>query len=458
MPDLATLVLQAAVLEPERAVPAWVVATELEPIDDWPSELARPLPLVYLNVKDSPEVVHRDLLRGIYRAAWSANMVRLRHAIDVISEFDYQGIDYRLIKGTAVCALTDNWSARRMGDIDVVVPGEQAREVKAILETCGFHHQVAGASIQGLWKSPAGGIIDLHVASSRQYGGLLTDEPQVRMVLDVPLRVPSPELSVCIAAHHAQLGSATSDYIQGLLDIYRLLPLCDVAELTRALRHTHQGNFFVQVVEHLRTLGADPDPYLRGVDLEALTPSLDPDAKPPLALSQASLASMAARLSSPVTLANRVRLLRRSPTYLAWLSAGYIRPWEERVVRRTGGFLPPPPEALTVGTPLEVTPRSTLTQTAVITAIRIPGIEDRIRIRLPHASRARIRFSPLDKSSLASRMVFVNGTMHGYFPPFDASSVAIEVTPIDGSVEMSLRLHKRASQDDFAITVEIVKQ
>ena len=457
MPDLATLVLQAAVLELEHAVTAWVVATELEPIDDWPSELARPLPLVYLNVRYSPEVAHRDLLRGIYRAAWSANMVRLRRAIDVISEFDSQGIHYRLIKGTAVCALTHNWSARRMGDIDVVVPSARASEVRMILESCEFEHQVVGASIQGLWKSSAGGIIDLHVASSRQYGGLLTEEPQVRTVLGVPLRVPSPELSVCIAAHHAQMGYAASDYIQGLLDIHRLLPLCDAAELTRSLRHTHQGKFFVQVVEHLRNLGADPDRYLRGVDLETLTPSLDPDAKPPLASSQASLASLAARLSSPVTLANRVRFLRRSPTYLAWLSAGHIRPWEERVVRRAGGFLPPPPEPLTVGMTLEVTPRSTLTKTAFMVAIRIPGIEDRIRIRLPHTSRARIRFAPLDELSMASRMVFVNGTMQGYFPPFDASSVTIDVTPIEESAEISLRLHKNASQDDFAITVEMVK-
>lgn len=434
-----------------------MVATKLEPIDDWTSELARPLPLVYLNVKDSQEVAHRDLLRGIYRAAWSANMVRLRHAIDVIGEFDSQGIDYRLIKGTAVCALTDNWSARRMGDIDVVVLSEHAREVKAILETCGFEHQVAGSSSQGLWKSSAGGIVDLHVAHARAYGGLLTDQPHVRMVLDVPLRVPSPELSVCIAAHHAQLGFAASDYIQGLLDIYRLLPICEAAKLTVALRHTHQGNFFVQVVEHLRTLGADPDRYLQGIDLEALTPSLDPDAKPPLASSQASWASMAARLSSPLSLANRVPYLRTSPTYLAWLSAGHIRPGEERVVRLSGGFLPLPPEALTVGTTLEVTPRPTLTQTSKITSVRIPGIEDRVRIRLPPTARARIRLSRLDELSMASRMVFINGTMHGYFPPFDASSVAIDVAPIDGSVEISLRLHKNASQDDFAITVEMVK-
>lgn len=457
MPDLATLVLQAAVLEPECAVPAWVRASAREPIDDWPSELARPLPLVYLNVKDSPEAANRELLRGVYRAAWSANMVRLRHAMNVITELDSLGIDYRLIKGTAVCALTDNWSARRMGDIDVVVPGAHGRAVKEVLESLGFEQQVAGASSQGLWRSSSGGIIDLHVASSRAYGGILSEDPQIRPVLDVPLRVTSPELSVCIAAHHAQLGYAASDYIQGLLDIHRLLPLCEATQLTRALVHTQQGEFFVRVTEHLRSLGANPDRYLDGVDLEALTPSTGPDAKPPLASSQTSPHVIAARLTSPLALAKRVPLLRRSPTYWAWLSAGHLRPWEERIISRKGGFLPSPHEPLTVDTTLEVTPRSTFTQTPLVTAIRIPGIEDRIRIRLPHCSRARIRLSALDESTVVSRMVFVNGIMHGYFPPFDASSVAIDVTPLDGSLEMSLRLYKDVGHDDFAITLEMIK-
>jgi len=54
-------------------------------------------------------------------------------------------------------------------------------------------------------------------------------------------------------------------------------------------------------------------------------------------------------------------------------------------------------------------------------------------------------------------MVFVNGVMHGYFPPFDAPSVAIDVTPRNGSVEISLRMNHETPQEDFTISLELIK-
>ena len=458
MPDLTTLVLQSALLDPERALPAWTQATQLEPIDDWPNELARPLPLVYLNLKNAQQAAHLALLKGVYRAAWSANMVRLRNALDVITQLDAQSIDYRLIKGAAVCSITDNWAARRMGDIDLVIPQAQSREVTEILEAHVYEHQAPGQAIDGLWKSATGGILDLHTTTTPLLAALVKDEPQTFTELGTPLKAPSPEMSVAIAAHHAQLGHAASDHIQGLLDIYRLLALCSPVDLEQTLARTHQGEAFTRIIDQLRTIGADPDRFLQGINLEALSQSPHNKPQPQSSRSRKALRAIPARISSPIALTNKVPVLRKFPTYLAWLSAGHPRPLEARIIKRTGGFLPPPPQPLPINTQLLVSPSNTIRRNRAITSIRIPGIEDRIRIRVPQCSWARIRLSPADNVPQASRMVFVNGIMHGYFPPFDAPSVAIDLTPVKSSLEVSLRLHKHASQDDFALTVEMLKQ
>lgn len=456
--DLTTLVLTAALGPQELAPPAWKRATGLESIDIWPNELARPLPRIFLRLRSDTHTPHLSLLRGIFRAAWAANMLRVRQCLPVLADLTESGIPYRLIKGTAVCSLTQEWGARRMGDVDLVVADSKQVTIREILARRGFAERVPYSFPSGLWDDGHGGIIDLHWArSSDSYLGTILAGPSRSIDLfDSRATVPSPEFSVAIAARHARDGIAASDFIQGLMDLDRLLPQCEISKLKHALTAFDVWPFTESMLEQLHSLGNQS---------AAALPPLGP---PPPAGTQPkgrlqgrinrikyAVRVARRRTQNPITLARSTPHLARAPFYFAWLAGAQFRPIEHFAARRFDGFLPTPAKFLPPHTVVSVRPTTELTQGSQLSAIRVNGIEDRWKIRVAPSRRLRIRLAADDHTKMLARMVFVNGTLHGFFPADGRNSTVLDVVDAGETLEFSLRLAPGTPQPDGPVQISI---
>jgi len=456
--ELSALVLTSALHHPTRAAPAWNDALTIAPIDLWPNELARPLPLVFVNLRGLSYVPHQQLLKGIYRAAWAANLLRLRCAIDVMRDLDSGEVNYRVIKGGAVCALTGDWGARRMGDLDLAIARDSGDYVRDVLTNGNFVQRAPNRSVDGLWESPTGGKLDVHTVNqedpSRSW--VLAEPGRHVEILSHSLHIPSPEVIAALALHHGISGVADSDHIQSQLDIARLLPHCDEDELSRLLSVAGKGDEAANLLQEL-------------VDLEI--PSIRSRSVHRIRDRQRSIGRKS-RLSQVATLVSRGKVVfrdRRIPirrvvgecpdlrfrlAYLLWISLGQVRFLELLYIRKAGGFIPASDECLPSMSPVVIEPAPILKRSLNFVSIRIPGIEDRFRLRLPANQRCRIRLDVLSRGSVPPRMIFVNGRLQGYLPPDDALGVRLDVLPLKGSVEISLRLYPGAPQPDEPVYVE----
>lgn len=456
---LRECVLRAALANGDEALAAWNQALAIAPIDVWANELARPLPLVYLNLRSRAGMQHEQLLKGIYRAAWASNMLRLRSAIDVMHDFDSAHVPYRLIKGGAVCAITADWGARRMGDLDVVFASNHQEQVARILTKRGFSQRIASRSIDGLWENQGAGRLDLHGVDMRDPSRRwVLDEPGQRIdALTYPIHVPSREVTITLATHHALTGLADSDYVQGQLDVARLMHHADVERLAQLVSPMREQDQMLEFFQELGNLGALPDaPVLitRIRSSHRRFAARDARHRTRRRL-QRMLLVLRERRRSVVQLVRDCPQLLGRPVYLAWLSAAQMRPVESWWLRRFGGFLPRPVQTFPINQTVAIEFTSKVSATPLYSSINVPGVEDRFRVRVATSKSFRMTLGVMGSEATVVRLVFVNGWLHGYLPVDGFPSARIDSTSASGSVEISLRLASDAGTSSSGVTVRL---
>lgn len=232
------LVIQACAASPSHAVSAW---TELVESHGWmtlPNSVARFLPMIHLNTRGSADVPYADRLRGVYRASWAANLTRIAVVKPLLLELRQAGVEPLVIKGAALCALTDRWGFRRMGDLDLVVPSKSAGLVARLLREQSFsritpeeaaHH----SDVEGTWEGPHEALVDIHFGDRwNRYIGVASGTSMVRHSQGLDWRIPSPEACLVIALEHGRMGAGAGDALQTTLDLHALSSLCnpEVAE------------------------------------------------------------------------------------------------------------------------------------------------------------------------------------------------------------------------------------
>ena len=456
---LRRFVMQAALGPAEQALASWNHALALAPIDDWANELARPLPLVYLNLRSHGPFAHDQLLKGIYRAAWATNMLRLRSAVDVLQELDEAAVPYRLIKGGAVCALTDDWGARRMGDLDIAFPSEHQERVAHVLMRCGFSPRIASGSIDGLWENEQSGRLDVHGVDMRDphRSWVLTDPGQRIELLTHQIHIPSREVTIAVAIQHALTGLADSDYLQGQLDVARLFAGARENRLVDILGHVRNQERLAEFLNELSDLGV-------AIDAPALVGSVRAVHRKTSSQARRSDRRRARRRMLLVVRERRRSVhglirecpdLVKRPAYVLWLSLAQLRPVEGRWLRTFGGFLPRPRESFPEGETVTVDFSPRVAATSLISSIRVPGVEDRFRIRLPGTGRYRMTLAVSDPRREPVRLVFVNGWLHGYLPVDDHARVRIDLDVRHADVEVSLRLASNGRTPDGGVLVSL---
>ena len=456
---MRTLVMQAALSHAGQALAAWNHALTLAPIDDWANELARPLPLVYLNLRRHGAFTHEQLLKGIYRAAWATNMVRLRSAVDVLQDLDENSVPYRLIKGGAVCALIGDWGARRMGDLDIAFASEHQERVADVLGRRGFSPRIASGSIDGLWENGQSGRLDVHGVDMRDAHRrwVLTDPGQRIELLTHQIHVPSREVTIAVAIQHALTGLADSDYLQGQLDVARLFPGAQDSTLVELLGSVRDQDRLADFLNELSDLGVAIDApallgTIRGVHRKMSAQARRSDRR---RARRRMLLVVRKRRRSILDLVRVCPDLTTRPAYALWLSLAQLRPVESRWLRMRGGFLPRPlksfPEREIVA--VDFPPRVVIN--SLFTSVRVPDVEDRFRITLPATGRYRMTLAVSDLQREPVRLVFINGWLHGYLPVDGHASARIDLEVRRVDVEVSLRLGSTGQPSSGGVLVSV---
>lgn len=458
--DLETLALRAALAPPEQAHTAWCTLISEVTWMDLPDRIYRCLPSiavalscqapgVHTALTDESTVPHAARLAGVYRSTWTDNILRVRTISPIFDALDSQEVDYRVLKGAAVCALTDRWGVRRMGDIDIAVGTHQVREAMQALRDSGytprFFRRVSSRRPPKAmcWEGPDGAVLDLHVCHGTTRApwtrasiiDRMLDQPALRVFSQNRFwKLPSPEAMIVHAVHHADVGAAASDHAQAILDIARLLPHCDMNRVMALATDVNLGPLTLSLCMRSSDLS---DRSLHIVaDVGSWRTRRDANA--------ATGKAFRAVLDAPAVIAERwptrgeiadlrsTRDLWRIP-YSLWLLGGRMRPVERAVSIRLGGFLRTEGASADIG-------RERRRRVATPLGLRGGPVEVTVTARDPYA-----------------QLLFIDGVSHGVIQ--GTACVRLENAP--SCLEVSLRLlgdppgasGRRADRDGVDIVI-----
>jgi hypothetical protein len=129
------LLLQAALLQGDRAIQAWEEWISSVDIDQLDRSSRKLLPLLYHNLHligiTHPSMV---FLKSVKRYTWYKNQILFVFLERQLQEFRKAGIKTMLLKGDAMTAVYyKDYSLRPMEDLDIMVPYEQASKAIAVL-------------------------------------------------------------------------------------------------------------------------------------------------------------------------------------------------------------------------------------------------------------------------------------------------------------------------------------
>ena len=137
------LLLKAALLHGNEAMDAWAGWRNAVDLDNIDHESQMLLPLLYRNLSSlGLKDPNMNRYQGVQRKAWAKNHVVFHEIGILLRKFRDVGIKTMLLKGSAMIILYyKDYGLRPMGDIDILVPVEKAKEVIQILFNQGWRIQ-----------------------------------------------------------------------------------------------------------------------------------------------------------------------------------------------------------------------------------------------------------------------------------------------------------------------------
>lgn len=428
--DTEALALQAALLAPEQAHLAWQELLGRVAWMDFPDPVVRCLPSIAVNLgshsreatDSSIDFPHSARLAGVYRSTWTVNIMRVRALTSTFQAFDERFIRFWVLKGAAVCALTNRWGVRRMGDIDVAVHIDDSQECLRILRGMGFtprFYRVIDDSAPPAamcWFGPQGQILDVHVVNPATRGpnvlNLLMDSSSVTVSSQgVQWPLPRAEAMVVHAAVHARTGAADSDWAQALLDLSRLLPLTDPIVLGEMAKRARASDSLRNLQSELARLTESPLPQapsrIRTTTTEVIRIAdriRNDSRRLPQVFSERSLNSPSGDLTFVFDSTIRKWL------YRVWLTNGQLRPLERAVSVLFGGFLKSG-------------------------ELHIPR-DRRLRVPIPGELQGQAVVVHIECPDPYARLLFVDGVSHGIVD----EEASLRLLHAPSSIEVSMRL------------------
>lgn len=427
--ELTRLATLAALAPAPDALTSWNELTTTIPFDELPHLVIRAMPAIYLSLKDQTGANSFALLKGVYRSSWSSNALRFAQSRNLFDAFNESGVDYRVIKGGAICALSGNWAIRRMGDIDVVIaPGHESQCVEVMKEQ-GFRIKVSdGSVIDAAWENAQGAVIDLHTTDGKSaiFRQLFRDPGSLIEITNTPIRIPSAELTAALSIWHAKKGTAGTDQIQTLLDLGSLDSLLNFDDLRPLLLRSELISIARKYFKELESLGLIPTG--RTNSISKITLREQPAALVARSENAARSLSKAATFPEVVrrrklTCEQRARLKEvpgvNGVSYRLWANLGQLRPIEVIMCDKFGGF------------------SQGWTQGGLI-----PDRDYRIRIPATPNKPTRLELEVVFDTSdnpRPTRALYINGEIKGFVPLPDNAAGIYELTPKTNFLEISIR-------------------
>lgn len=432
--NLAKSVILAAVAPREVARRNWYKAKSKKAVTDWPDSCARLLPEIYVNLMDESDQEILGMAKGVYRQSWTRNIKAFTKAGRFANALELNSINYRIIKGGAINLLKGKYGIRRMGDIDWIFFKEDGSKVVQILTEIGFRprYEFPDNRLSEIWDDEAGNTFDIHLISSRNPLNMAFAGKEKITAFQADFHLPTPAALAIIAAEHATLGHAESDYSQGLVDVAFLAPKINRMELVKLLRRYGKAKrlrgFFSTLAELV------PENFLFYAieyprdDFRSLQFKLQPKVK------------LKRKLFTPISLAQlkNSKKSMRFFAYVIWLSFGSIRPIERWWCKRFGGFLDEMRiSAGFVGT-LKLSPGNAFSSNSYLQVGQLT--ENELRFAFKKKAGAIVDLHLLaELEEPTPRMLFINGVGYGHFTPRKSNSLSLPLNPQAERIEISLR-------------------
>jgi hypothetical protein len=293
------------------------------------------------------------------------------------------------------------------------------------------------------WEGPDGAVLDLHVCDPRIRApwdevsiiDRMLDQPALRVLSqDRFWMLPTPEAMVVHAVHHAHIGAASSDRMQTIMDIARLLPRSDVNRVMALANDVNLGALTLSLCTQAGDLAEFSVPTV----VEVSPARKRRDYPRPIGRAVQVL------WDAPGVIVERwptrrefvalwsVRDLRRG-LYALWLLGGRMRPIERAVTVGFGGFIKPQ------GTSADL------------------GRDRRRRVVTPPHLRGRPVVVTVISGDPYAQLLFIDGKSHGVLD----GTARVRLSDAPPALEVSLRLlgdppemrMVRAVRDDVRIVI-----
>ncbi len=203
--------VKAAIMPADQAAPAWQQwkSRGLQITDiDGPSFVL--LPQLWAN-RSAAGVDEHDLplLKGVYRQTFANNAARLSAGVEAAQLLGDAGIATVFFKGAGVMALAGRPGLRFIGDVDILVPEQDARRAIEVLSAAGYRSVAAGPAVgmAHAWGclNSDGFSVDLHWWALKPAGddGPVFETAQRVTLLGRPILVPSAAESLIVIVANA---------------------------------------------------------------------------------------------------------------------------------------------------------------------------------------------------------------------------------------------------------------
>jgi len=259
------LLLRASLLDGNEAIEAWnqwINTINLDHIDYGSHRL---LPLLYKTLKDhkvdGPEF---GRIKGVYKRTWIRNQLLFRDVMPVIQALYVANIDIMLLKGAALTIqIYNDYGARPMGDIDILVPCTDIKKTIEILYELGWNPEYEFAKGYNPlthavhYASQEENSLDLHwqvlkLDGVRKYEKGYWERSLEMNIGDIPVRVLCPTDQLIHACEHS-IHWNLHPLLRWVADSYLILQTADI-EWDHLVSHTKQLQMTLLLSKALRYL------------------------------------------------------------------------------------------------------------------------------------------------------------------------------------------------------------
>lgn len=229
--------LKAALLPPEQAEPAWRRwkgrGIQLEYVDEASGRLFSQLwanrAAAGIDAEDLP------LLKGVYRQALAKNAVVLASALGATRVLIEAGIPVLFFKGAAMIAIApDRLGLRRIVDVDVLIPEDDAARAVALLTAAGYEAKTGyeagppvGAFHAWACQDSHGSELDVHWWAYKTAGDdrAMFATARTATLLGLPVLIPSATDSLVTVVANGVGGRPPASPMRWIADAMLLFEL-----------------------------------------------------------------------------------------------------------------------------------------------------------------------------------------------------------------------------------------